>query len=178
MYFLNPPPIFAKMLFPLATSLLNQKMRSRLHVLPTPRIHELAVAIDHHNLPAEYGGAAPSQHAAWIASLERCLAPESASLWPVAPVVPQRASAAVPDGAAVAAMEPAARGRWELFTRYDGDQDGRLDRTQLQHLLVHDVFAGEMDESWFEDIWQQAASVEPAGGAPALIDYDAFVKLF
>lgn len=178
MYFLNPPPIFAKMLFPLATSLLNQKMRSRLHVLPTPRIHELAVAIDHHNLPAEYGGAAPSQHAAWIASLERCLAPESASLWPVAPVVPQRASAAVPDGAAVAAMEPAARGRWELFTRYDGDQDGRLDRTQLQHLLVHDVFAGEMDESWFEDIWQQAASAKPAGGAPALIDYDAFVKLF
>ena len=178
MYFLNPPPIFAKMLFPLATSLLNQKMRSRLHVLPTPRIHELAVAIDHHNLPAEYGGAAPSQHAAWIASLERCLAPESASLWPVAPVVPQRASAAVPDGAAVAAMEPAARGRWELFTRYDGDQDGRLDRTQLQHLLVHDVFAGEMDESWFEDIWQQAASAEPAGGAPVLIDYDAFVKLF
>ena len=178
MYFLNPPPIFAKMLFPLATSLLNQKMRSRLHVLPTQRIHELTVAIDHHNLPAEYGGAAPSQHAAWIASLERCLAPESASLWPVAPVVPQRASAAVPDGAAVAAMEPAARGRWELFTRYDGDQDGRLDRTQLQHLLVHDVFAGEMDESWFEDIWQQAASAEPAGGAPALIDYDAFVKLF
>ena len=166
------------MLFPLATSLLNQKMRSRLHVLPTPRIHELAVAIDHHNLPAEYGGAAPSQHAAWIASLERCLAPESASLWPVAPVVPQRASAAVPDGAAVAAMEPAARGRWELFTRYDGDQDGRLDRTQLQHLLVHDVFAGEMDESWFEDIWQQAASAEPAGGTPPLIDYDAFVKLF
>ena len=178
MYFLNPPPIFAKMLFPLASSLLNQKMRSRLHVLPAPRVHELAVAIDHHNLPAEYGGAAPSQHAAWIASVEGCLAPDSASLWPAAPVVPQRASAEVPDGAAVAAMEPAARGRWELFTRYDGDQDGRLDRTQLQHLLVHDVFAGEMDESWFEDIWQQAASAEPAGGAPALIDYDAFVKLF
>lgn len=154
-------------------------------------LNELRRHIDELNLPVEYGGQLQSQHAAWVESLEACLAADSMSLWAPLPTVAQLPAAWMPDTDAVGLLDPQSKGRWELFRRYDGDEDGRLNRPQLHELLVKDVFGGEMDEAWFDEIWQETtAAAAAAGGAAALpvlyggdgeaelVDYRGFVRLF
>ena len=134
-YIINPPG-FVKLVFPLASGLISQTMRKRLTFLAADQIGELRRHIDDANLPAEYGGQLRSQHSAWMAALERCLAADSQTLWPPLPAVAQLPGAPLPDAAAVSRFDLQAKGRWELFLRYDGDMDGRLDRQQLHELLV------------------------------------------
>jgi hypothetical protein len=137
-YLINPPAFF-KLVFPLASGLINQTMRKRLTFLRAEQLGELRRQIADVNLPAEYGGLLQSQHETWMENLEGCLAADSESLWPPLPVVPQLPAAPMPSTHAVARYDPPARGRWELFVRYDGDADGRLDRQQLHELLVRSV---------------------------------------
>jgi hypothetical protein len=219
-YIINPPA-FVKIVFPLASGLISQTMKKRLTFLAPGQLGELRRHIDDANLPAEYGGHLQSQHDAWVAALEGCLAADSQTLWPPLPVVIQLPGAPLPSAAAVSRFDPQARGRWELFLRFDGDMDGRLDRNQLHELLVRvhflpahplplcafcaawsffknlcralrrfcntqvqDVFHGEMDEGWFEEIWAEATAVSSTavaatmGGSPEMIDYRSYVRLF
>jgi hypothetical protein len=120
----------------LASGLISQTMKQRLTFLALDQLGELRRHIDDANLPVEYGGHLQSQHDAWAAALEGCLATDSETLWPPLPVVAQLPSAPLPTAAAVSRFDPQARGRWELFLRFDGDMDGRLDKSQLHELLV------------------------------------------
>ncbi len=134
-YIINPPA-FVKIVFPLASGLISQTMKQRLTFLAPDQLGELRRHIDDANLPVEYGGHLQSQHDAWAAALEGCLATDSETLWPPLPMVAQLPSAPLPSAAAVSRFDPQARGRWELFLRFDGDMDGRLDKSQLHELLV------------------------------------------